>query len=134
MIIRLDKKHVELLAKKAREEHPIEICGTLFGLIHENEARVTKIAILKNVLESESMFQIDSEEFIREVLSSEKEGLQHIGFFHSHSGDIKPSAMDLKYMALWPESIWLIISSRNYGIAAYKFSGENFHEILIVLE
>ncbi|MCX8171373.1 MAG: M67 family metallopeptidase [Candidatus Bathyarchaeota archaeon] len=134
MIVRLEKKHVKLLVDRAREEHPVEICGTLFGLIHGNEAHVIKIIFLKNVLRSESMFQIDSEEFLNALLSSEEEGLQHIGFFHSHSGDVKPSAIDLKYMAFWPESIWLIVSSTSRRIAAYEFNGKNFHEIPIVME
>ncbi|MEM2456940.1 MAG: M67 family metallopeptidase [Candidatus Bathyarchaeia archaeon] len=134
MILRLNKKHVKLLANRAREEHPIEICGALFGLIRENEARVVKVVILKNILRSEIMFQIDPEEFLKAFLDSEEEGLQHIGFFHSHSGDIKPSVRDLKYMTLWPESIWLIVSSTDYRIAAYEFNGKNFHEIPVIIE
>lgn len=134
MIIKISKEGVRLLIERARAEYPIEICGVLFGLIHENEVCVTKIVMLKNILRSENMFQIDPEEFLKEVLKSEEEGLQHIGFFHSHAGDTRPSRLDLKYMGLWPESVWLIISSTSCTIAAYKCLNKNFQEIPIIIE
>ncbi|MEM0011122.1 MAG: Mov34/MPN/PAD-1 family protein, partial [Candidatus Bathyarchaeia archaeon] len=72
------------------------------------------------VLASRELFEVDPEEFLAEFIKSEREGLQHIGFFHSHPGTTEPSKIDLKFMELWPGTIWLIISSLNRNIAAYR--------------
>lgn len=55
-----------------------------------------------------------------ELVKAENEGLRHVGFFHSHPGSTEPSKIDIKFMRLWHESIWLIISLINYEIAAYR--------------
>jgi proteasome lid subunit RPN8/RPN11 len=67
-------------------------------------------------------------------MKAESEGLQHLGFFHSHQLNAKPSAMDLKYMRLWPEKIWLIISALNSKIAAYRVIDDKLHEVYITIE
>lgn len=134
MFIRLSSDQIALLIEEVKKRYPIEVCGVLFGVIKSEEIHVKKIVPLRNVIESESMFQIDPEDFLRILIASEAEGLQHVGFFHSHPGNVRPSAMDLKYMKLWPESIWLIISSLNYEITAYRIVNEHLCEVLFEIE
>ncbi|MEM2369307.1 MAG: M67 family metallopeptidase [Candidatus Bathyarchaeia archaeon] len=108
-----------MLIEEARKMFPVEICGALFGCFSDGEAIIRKIVHLRNTLNSCVAFQIDPEEFLVELIRAENEGLRHIGFFHSHPSSTEPSKMDIKFMRLWPKSIWLIISLVSYEIAAY---------------
>ena len=72
------------------------------------------------MLRSSTEFQIDPEEFLRGLSEAERQNWVHIGFFHSHQAPPEPSATDTKYMKLWPESVWLIVSSADHGMAAYQ--------------
>lgn len=135
MIIKISRSQVNALLEEARRSYPIEICGALFGLISEDEAHVEEIIPLKNVLRSEVMFQINPEEFLKVLLEHERRGLRHIGFFHSHLGCVSPSSIDLKYMSLWPESIWIIVSCHpKPKIAAYRVINDRFEEVNVNVE
>ncbi|MCD6470549.1 M67 family metallopeptidase [Candidatus Bathyarchaeota archaeon] len=131
MIIELNKDQVNLLIRESRKEYPKEACGVLFGSVCKEKAYVKKIALLKNLLDSENRFQMDPTEFLRALLNAEKKGLQHIGFFHSHPLNTKPSAIDLEYMKLWPEIIWLIISPLNCRMAAYQIIDGHLREVSV---
>ncbi|MEM2342045.1 MAG: M67 family metallopeptidase [Candidatus Bathyarchaeia archaeon] len=134
MIVRLSRNHIELLLEEARRKYPIEACGVLFGSISGDEMRVEEIVPLRNVLESETMFQIDPEEFLGVLVEHEGKGLQHIGFFHSRPGYVSPSIIDLKYMGLWPESIWIIVSHLDSKSVAYCIINERIEEVSISIE
>lgn len=120
MIVRLTKKQASLLIEETRKRHPVEACGLLFGDLKEEEAVVRRITPVRNTLSSPTYFEIDPEEFMRALVEAEKEDLQHIGFFHSHPASPTPSANDVRCMGLWPESIWLIVSSISHKMAAYQ--------------
>ena len=131
MIIELNKEQVDLLIGESRKKFPKEACGVLFGSICEEKACVEKIALLKNLLDSENRFQMDPTEFLRALLDAEKKGLQHIGFFHSHPLNARPSTIDLEYMRLWPETIWLIISPLNCRMEAYQIIDGHLREVSV---
>jgi len=120
LIISLTREQKRLLDKKTKEKYPIEACGLLFGDMNCEEAVVRKIVATHNILESSTNFQVDPEEFLKILSKAEKEDVKLIGFFHSHPATPQPSVTDIKYMKLWPENIWLIISSLDYQIAAYQ--------------
>jgi proteasome lid subunit RPN8/RPN11 len=125
---------IRLLIEETRKRYPIEACGALFGELSGGEVRIKKIVIFRNTLESTLRFQIDPEDFLKALFEAEMEGLQHIGFFHSHSASPYPSMVDIKYMKLWPETIWLIISSINYEVAAYRMINGDLQEAYIDIE
>jgi len=131
MIIRLTQAQAGLLIEEARKKYPIEACGLLFGDIGSGEAIVKRIVGVENLLESRTNFQVDPEEFLKALSEAEKDGMQHIGFFHSHPGAPHPSATDIRFMGLWPENIWLIISSIDYAIAAYLTENDTPREIMV---
>lgn len=119
MIIKLSRDQANLLFRESRRKYPVEACGALFGTVNGKKCYVKKIVLLRNLLDSECRFHVDPTEFLEALLEAEKEGLQHIGFFHSHPSNIRPSAVDLEYMRLWPETVWLIISPLDRKMAAY---------------
>jgi len=120
MIVKLTREQIGLLVEETRKKYPIEACGILFGDISSEEVVVRKIVAVHNLLESSTNFQISPEEFLKASFEAEEEGMQLIGFFHSHPAASHPSMADIRYMALWPENLWLIISSIDYDIAAYQ--------------
>jgi proteasome lid subunit RPN8/RPN11 len=131
MIIHLSKEQKSSLIEETRRKHPKEACGILFGDLESEGPIVRKIVPVYNVLESTTNFQIDSEEFLRSLSEAEREGMELIGFFHSHSAAAHPSVTDAKYMKLWPENIWLIISSINHDTAAFRIINSKPRKIQI---
>jgi len=120
MILRITREQNRLLIKETRKRWPEEACGLLFGDVSGKEAVVKKVVMVRNVLESPTNFQVDPEEFLKELSKAEKEGMQFIGFFHSHPAAPQPSPTDVRYMRLWPGDIWLVISSVDYSMKAYR--------------
>ncbi len=131
MIIRLSKEQKSLLIEETRKEHPKEACGILFGDLGSEGPVVREIVPVCNMLESMTNFRIDAEEFLRSLSEAEGEGMELIGFFHSHPAAAHPSLTDAEYMKLWPENIWLIISSINHDIAAFRIIDSKPREIQI---
>ena len=129
MILWLTKRQISSIIEETRRKYPIESCGLLFGWITKKKAIVKKIVSTRNLLKSPTQFQISPEEFVNHLSEAEREGLQLIGFYHSHPAAPRPSMIDTKYMKLWPESIWLIISSIDYSMQAYQVANEKFEKV-----
>jgi len=54
--------------------------------------------------------------------------------FHSHPAPAHPSAVDLQYMRLWGEAVWLILSSINSDIAAFQMKNDRVNEVALKIE
>ena len=112
---------------------PIEACAILFGRFDQNATVIEKIKIAKNRLHSTIRFEIDPEEVTAAINEAEKEGLEFIGLFHSHSSPATPSLLDQKFMRFWGDAFWLILSSTDGNLAAYQLvDGKIRKEILRV--
>ncbi len=119
------------MIRKAKDTSPIELCGILFGSLKGEKAIVDKVVFVENTLRSPTRFQIDPKEFIENMMQAEREGLQLIGFLHSHPSVPYPSGFDVKYMKLWPNTSWVIISTLDYSISAYTFAGERIRKLQV---
>ncbi len=106
----------------------------LFGISTQNEAVVKRVVVTPNKLQSTVRFEIDPETFVNAFTEAEKEGLDFVGLFHSHPAPARPSSIDLKYMKLWGDALWLILSSTNGNLAAYKMRNGKVREITIRVE
>lgn len=111
MILRLTGEQLRLLRNESRKAHPVEACGLLFGRLIDGETVVTRVVIMPNVLKSPVRFEADPQTVFNAFEQAERDELQFIGLFHSHPAPASPSAVDLKYMRLWGEAVWLILSS-----------------------
>ena len=131
MILQLQHYHVELLKQETKNVHPVEACAILFGKLSQNKAFVEKVEVTQNRLRSTTRFQIDPEDVAAIITKAEKEGQEFIGLFHSHAARATPSLIDLKYMRLWGDSLWLIISSTDGTLAAYQLIDGNVEEVTI---
>ncbi len=129
MILRLQPQHLRLLKEEAQKVHPIEACALLFGKTTQREAIVEKVVVASNRLASATKFEMNPEAFAKAYTEAERDGLDFVGFFHSHSAPATPSAVDLKYMKLWGSAIWLILSSEDGNLAAYQIRNDSVRKL-----
>jgi proteasome lid subunit RPN8/RPN11 len=106
----------------------------LFGKVSQSEAEVKKVLITKNKLISTTRFEVDPARVATAVIEAEKEGYEFIGLFHSHPAPASPSSVDLKYMRLWSDIFWLILSSTTGKLAAYQLIDGSLKEVPIRIE
>jgi proteasome lid subunit RPN8/RPN11 len=131
LILQLQRRSVALLRKEAGKVQPIEACAILFGKLNRNEALVEKVEVAPNKLQSPVRFEIDPMRVVAAFNKAEEEGLEFIGLFHSHPAPAAPSATDLKFMKLWGDALWLILSSTEGNLAAYQINDDKVEEATI---
>jgi len=119
-VLQLTREQVRILRKEAKDKYPVEACALLFGRLTEEKTDVTKIIIVQNTLQSTTRFQVDPQLVFDSFENSEQEGSQFIGLFHSHPAPHNPSAIDIRYMKLWSDAVWLILSSTDDSMAAFQ--------------
>ena len=134
MILHIEQRSVDLLREETRRVYPVEACAILFGEITPEKAVVRKIVVTNNELNSAERFEINPETVVEAMEEAEKEGLKFLGLFHSHPAPSYPSVIDLRFMKLWGEAVWLILSSIDYSLAAFQLKGADLKEIPISLE
>jgi len=131
LILQLQRHHADLLKQEAKKVHPVEACAMLFGKLSQNKAVVEKVEFAPNELQSTVRFEIDPEKVAAAFADAEEEGLDFIGLFHSHPASASPSPIDLKYMRLWGDALWLILSSTEGNLAAYQLMDDTVIEATI---
>jgi len=131
MILRLNAQQLKLLREETRRVHPIEACAILFGKTTRQEATVKKVVIVQNVLKSTTRFEIDPKAFFDAFMQADKDGLEFIGLFHSHPTPAHPSSVDLHFMRLWSDAVWLILSSTHGSFAAFQMIDGKVREVTV---
>ncbi len=122
MILEVKRNHLEKIRAEALKTRA-ELCGFIIGRIEGNKALAVEFRRARNVLNSAIRFQIDPQEFLRVLGEVENRTMDIIGFYHSHPSLASPSAEDEKFMSLWPDKIWLIVSSINGDARAFVYKG-----------
>ena len=84
MTLKIKKTHLNEIFEEAKKKYPIEACGILAGKKHDSEAFVEKVYHAKNILNSKSAYRIDPADQMKAFQEAEIEGLEIIGFYHSH--------------------------------------------------
>jgi len=134
VILRITSQQLRLLRGEARKSHPVEACALLFGRLIDDEAIVTKVVVAPNLLQSTVRFEMDPQMVFNAFEQAEREELSFVGLFHSHPAPARPSAVDLQYMRLWGEALWLILSSINSDIAAFQMKNGKVDEVALKIE
>jgi len=122
------------LRNESTKTHPIEACALLFGRLIDKEAVVTRVVTMPNVLNSSIRFEADPQTVFDTFEQADRDELQFIGLFHSHPAPASPSGVDLQYMRLWGEAVWLILSSSDGNMAAFQMINGNIHEVTLKVE
>lgn len=131
MILQLTKSQAALLQNQAHKEFPVEACALLFGTLEPACAITCKIVVAPNKLESTTRFEIDPMIVYSEFRRAEAEELEFIGVFHSHHAPAAPSLIDLRFMKLWNHAIWLIFSTLEEKMAAFKKTDAELEKVKI---
>lgn len=120
MILRLTKEQIESLKRDAVKHYPEEACALLFGKTVGGVAEVSWIVIAENILHSQLRFEINPQIVYKALKRAEEKGLELIGFAHSHIHGSKPSSIDRKFIKLWGDAIWLILSTLDGNFEAFQ--------------
>jgi proteasome lid subunit RPN8/RPN11 len=131
LILSLQSSHVELLKREAEKVFPVEACAILFGRLTENKAVVEKIEIAQNRLVSSTRFEVDPSKVSKSIIEAEKEGLEFVGLFHSHPAPAVPSEIDKKFMKLWGDTIWIILSLTEGKLGAFRIIDDKVKQVSI---
>jgi|Deesub1362B_J571_1020462.scaffolds.fasta_scaffold00299_4 proteasome lid subunit RPN8/RPN11 len=131
MKVHIPKSLIFEILEKSKRTH-LEICGILVGTEDDLNFMVKEVHFTENTLSSSIRFQIDAKEFIRIYEDSVERGLDVVGFFHSHPSSPYPSSVDEMYMSLWPNKVWLIVSSTELSYKAFIVADNRITEIEIV--
>ena len=131
MILRIESQHVDLLKKEAQKVDPIEACALLFGEILEEEVFVRKVVVTNNKLHSRKRFEISAKTVVNSMAAAEREGLEFVGLFHSHPAPATPSEIDIGFMRLWGDAVWLILSLTSGELEAYQMKDGKIRKITI---
>lgn len=134
LILQLQRHHVDLLKQEAKKVHPVEACAMLFGKLSQNKAVVEKVEVAPNESQSTVRFEIDPVKVAAAFTDADEKGLDFIGLFHSHPAPAAPSPIDLKFMKLWGDALWLILSSTEGNLAAYQLKDDKVKEATIRIE
>ena len=114
----------------ARECQPRECCGLLLGTSGDIVASVRA----RNLAESSTRFLIDPKSHIEARRAARNQGMEVVGFYHSHPhSQAYPSATDLAE-AHYPEAVHLIVGfvDSNAEIRIFSYAGGHATELSVV--
>lgn len=134
MNLRVTNKQLAQLKQEAGKVYPIEACGLLFGKLTLESAIVKRVVVTPNTLKSSVSFEIDPEVFYDSFMMAKQDGLEFLGFFHSHPASTDPSSVDVRFMKLWDDAVWLILSSIDNKFATFQIKKGRLHTLSLKIE
>lgn len=115
MVLYLPDEHCQCMERQGETTYPHEGCGLLLGRLGERNVQVTEVWAVDNVREDSrhSRYRIAPEDVLNAERRAEAQGLDLVGFFHSHpDAPPEPSEYDLD-QASWPGFAYVIVSVRS---------------------
>lgn len=111
MSLRIGPADLERIRRHGEGTFPHECCGLLLGRWSSDEREVVKLQALDNEREDSrhNRFLITPETILRADRAARAEGLDVIGFYHSHpDAPAQPSDYDREHA--WPSYSYVIVS------------------------
>jgi proteasome lid subunit RPN8/RPN11 len=99
-VITLETRALDEIREHGRTAYPEECCGALLGAGNLAAARVTRIERIENsrAEERRRRYSIDPLEYSRLEREADREGIQVLGFYHSHPDHpARPSEYDREH-------------------------------------
>ncbi len=128
-VLRIGERELKSLVRKALST-PIEVCGLLLGRERGEVVEVVEVMEASNLASSPYLFEVNPEDVYRALKEAEKRGVDLVGIYHSHPAAPNPSSKDQEGMRRWPMT-WLIISSLDGSVKAYRLSEEGLEEVKV---
>jgi proteasome lid subunit RPN8/RPN11 len=111
MIVVSEDQFAAMSAHGVRD-YPYECCGLMLGKFTQGRKSVIEIYPISNAREEEAKrnrFLIRPEELMRGEKYARAQGLDVVGFYHSHPDDVAvPSQYDLEHA--WPTYSYIVMS------------------------
>lgn len=137
-MIDIKKNHIDQIKEHAQKDYPYECCGILLGKFSGSEKTVTEILEISNEKEEENRhnrYLIPSSKILEIELYAIKNGLDIVGFYHSHPDHpATPSAFDVEHAL--PVYSYFIVSVYdakvvNFTLSVLSHDRSKFEEELI---
>jgi proteasome lid subunit RPN8/RPN11 len=117
-MISLLEDQVSAIENHGEHDYPYECCGLLLGRFVDGQKTVGEVYPISNAREEaakRNRFLIRPDELLRGERYAEQQGLEVVGFYHSHPDcEAEPSRYDLEHA--WPTYSYIIVSVRE-GVA-----------------
>ena len=123
----LERVHLGAMVSHARSEAPNECCGVLAG----RNGRVERVRPVANADRSPYTFRMDPHELLRAYQEADAEGLEVVGYYHSHPATpAVPSRTDVA-RAADPFAVYVIVSlaSEPPEVRAYRIADGGYREL-----
>lgn len=128
-VIEFTRATYDAVVAHAREGDPAEVCGVLVG--HRgtdgDPSVVTRTYETENVAERpKTRYRIDPEAQLEAIEAAEGNGLDVVGFYHSHpAGPPSPSDIDIG-RATWPGYSYVICALDGFPfVGSWRWTGED---------
>jgi len=119
----ISHRDLERISRHSKESYPVEACGILIGTVTGDVRTVEEALPAKNRLSSESLYEVDPESLFHAFTYAEKNGLEVLGFYHSHPfWSAEASEID-RARANYPGLSYLIYSIPNKETKSFYFDG-----------
>jgi proteasome lid subunit RPN8/RPN11 len=124
IMIDIKKDHIEQINEHAIKDYPYECCGIILGKFNGSEKTVTQILSIINNREDENKhnrYLIPSSKMLETELYAIKNGLDIVGFYHSHPDHpATPSAFDVEHAL--PVYSYFIVSVYDTKVVDFTLS------------
>lgn len=108
-MFRLPKDFADSIVEQAKREHPNEACGLLGG----SDGEATQLFQMTNAERSPVIYRMEPAEQLRVFNEIDKNGLDLVGIYHSHTrSPAYPSSTDVS-LAYYPDAVYLIVSLKD---------------------
>ncbi|MBF7073475.1 M67 family metallopeptidase [Glaciecola sp. MH2013] len=122
--MQLDSQVKLALVEHAEQNLPEECCGILAGeWSGKTLSKVTRAIPIDNFASQKksTQFEIKSSSILQINRALRKEGLDLLGFYHSHpNGRPEPSKKDLAASTAWPGYYHIILATSEYGETSFN--------------
>ena len=135
--MQIESRALDDIRAHGSEGYPHEICGFMLGPI--GERRVTEVRRARNIIveRARDRYEIDPRDHIRVQREADADGLDIVGYYHSHP-DHPAQASRFDTERAWAGYVYLIVSIENgkpvdaNGFVADKDGGPFRSEPLVV--
>ena len=113
-----------------------EVCGVLAGDYGDEESRVLDVSPVANAADTPQVrYAMDPEEQLAAIDGVEDDGLDVVGFYHTHpAGPTHPSDTDVD-RATWPGYSYAICAFDGYPfLGSWRWRGDGFEGERVVVE
>jgi proteasome lid subunit RPN8/RPN11 len=115
--------------------YPFEICGLLIGRLHGQEVETVRVTRGRNLVQERrrDRYLLDPDDFLAADRQAQAEGLEIVGFWHTHPDHpARPSQVDLE--AAWEGYSYVIIATMATGaveLRSWRLQGGRFVQQIV---